>query len=90
MRILFLPLVAGVAYEFNRYAGKSTGVVAKVLRAPGLAMQYFTTKEPTDDMIEIAIIALTKALEIDEEVRNPGIATEPEQIEHEPREELVL
>lgn len=89
MRILFLPLVAGIAYEFNRFAGRSNGIVARVLRAPGLAMQYFTTKEPTDDMIEIAIIALIKALEIDEEVRNPDVS-QPETIEQAPREELVL
>lgn len=44
LRILFLPLVAGVAYEFNRFAGKNNSVVTRILRAPGLAMQYFTTK----------------------------------------------
>lgn len=90
MRILFLPLVAGIAYEFNRFAGRSDGVVAKVLRAPGLAMQYFTTKEPDDDMIEIAIIALTKALEIDEEVRSSGTADQSETVEQDSGEEFAL
>ncbi len=67
LRILLLPVVAGIAYEFNRFAGRHNGPITKVLRAPGMAMQKFTTVEPEDDMIEVAIIALQKALEIDEE-----------------------
>lgn len=66
LRVLMLPVVAGIAYEFNRFAGLHNNIITKILRAPGMAMQRFTTKEPDDDMIEVAIIALKKALEFDE------------------------
>ena len=65
-RILLLPIIAGVSYEFNRIAGKHVNWFTKILRAPGMAMQRFTTVEPDDDMIEVAIVALTKALEFEE------------------------
>ena len=66
-RLLLLPVIAGVSYEFNRFAGKHVNWFTKILRAPGMAMQRFTTIEPDDDMIEVAIVALTKALEYEKE-----------------------
>ena len=71
IRIVLLPLIAGIAYEFNRFAGNNNNILTKILRAPGLGMQYFTTKEPDDQMIELAIVALNEALRIDDEVNNP-------------------
>jgi len=68
MRIVMLPIVAGISYEFNRYAGAHDNTLTKILRAPGMAMQRFTTVEPEDDMIELAIVALTEALNIENEV----------------------
>ncbi len=62
MRLLLLPVIAGVSYEFNRLVGKYTNTFTKILRAPGMAMQRFTTVEPEDDMIEVAIVALKEAL----------------------------
>lgn len=67
LRILLLPVIAGIGYEFNRFAGKHNNAVTKVLRAPGMAMQRFTTKEPDDGMIEVAIVALKEALKFEEE-----------------------
>lgn len=64
-RLLLLPIIAGVSYEFNRFAGKHVNWFTKILRAPGMAMQKFTTIEPDDDMIEVAIVALNKALEFE-------------------------
>ncbi len=66
LRIATLPIIAGIAYEFNRYAGRHENGFVKVLRAPGLFMQRFTTREPDDDMIEVAIVALKEALKLDE------------------------
>ena len=66
LRLLLLPLVAGIAYEFNRFAGRSESRIAKILRAPGMAMQRFTTVEPEDSMIECAILALKEALKLDD------------------------
>lgn len=68
LRILLIPIVAGIAYEFNRYAGAHDNKLTKILRAPGMAMQRFTTVEPEDDMIELAIVALTEALNLENEV----------------------
>lgn len=68
LRIVLLPVVAGVSYEFNRYAGAHDNKLTKILRAPGMAMQRFTTVEPEDDMIELAIVALTEALNLDSEI----------------------
>ena len=55
IRILLIPIIAGVAYEFIRFAGRSNSLVGNVLSKPGLWMQGLTTKEPDDDMIEVAI-----------------------------------
>ncbi len=66
MRLVTLPVIAGIAYEFNRFASRHENKFVDILRAPGMAMQRFTTKEPTDDMIEVAITALNEALSLDE------------------------
>ncbi len=54
-RVLLIPFIAGVSYEFIRLAGKSESKVVHVLSQPGLWMQGLTTKEPDDSMIEVAI-----------------------------------
>ncbi len=62
--LLLLPLVVGVTYEFNRWVGRHVqeNALAKILTAPGLWMQNFTTNEPDDSMIECAIRALELVL----------------------------
>jgi uncharacterized protein YqhQ len=57
-RILLLPVVVGVSYEFNRWAGRHDNVLTKILTAPGKALQRLTTAEPDDGMIEVGIEAL--------------------------------
>ena len=54
-RVLLIPVIAGISYEFIRYAGKHENACSNVLSAPGLWVQRLTTKEPDDDMIEVAI-----------------------------------
>lgn len=54
-RVLLVPFIAGISYEFIRLAGKSEGKVVEILSMPGLWMQSLTTKEPDDSMIEVAI-----------------------------------
>lgn len=56
-KIMILPLVTGLSYEFIRYAGKHDNALVKILAAPGLWMQRLTTKEPDDSMIEVALEA---------------------------------
>ena len=57
-RILLVPVIAGVSYEFIRLAGRTDNPLMKVLSLPGKAMQKLTTREPDDDMIEVAIAAV--------------------------------
>lgn len=58
LKLLFLPLIMGLGYEFIKYAGKHDNVFVKIVSAPGLWMQRLTTKEPTDDIIEVGIESL--------------------------------
>ncbi len=60
--LLTLPFVVGFGYEFIRFAGKHDNFIIRALSAPGLWIQRLTTKEPTDDQIEVAIISLKAAL----------------------------
>ena len=60
--LLMLPIIVGVSYEFNRWAGRHDGPITKILTAPGLWLQNFTTFEPDDSMIEVGITALKLVL----------------------------
>ena len=62
IRLLVLPLVMGIGYEYLMYAGKHNNVITRMFSAPGLWVQRITTKEPTADMLEIAIISTKCAL----------------------------
>lgn len=57
-RIVLVPVIAGVSYEFLRLAGRSDAKIVDILSRPGLWMQNLTTKEPDDKMIEVAIRAV--------------------------------
>lgn len=57
-RILLLPVVAGIAYEIIRFAGRSENPLVRAAIMPGLWLQYLTTREPDDSMIEVAIASL--------------------------------
>ncbi|MFA9375496.1 MAG: DUF1385 domain-containing protein [Lachnotalea sp.] len=58
VRILLVPLIAGVAYEFIRLAGRSENPIVTALSKPGLLLQGLTTREPDDSMIEVAIASV--------------------------------
>lgn len=57
-RILLIPIVAGVSYEFIRFAGNSDSPVVAMLSKPGMWLQSLTTREPDDSMIEVAIASV--------------------------------
>ena len=61
-KLLLLPLVVAIAYEINRWVGRTDNAFTRILTAPGLWMQNFTTNEPDDDMIEVAIAAVNAVL----------------------------
>jgi uncharacterized protein YqhQ len=62
IRLLILPLVMGIGYEILMIAGKHDNFLTRAISAPGLWVQRITTKEPTEDMLEVAIISIKCAL----------------------------
>ena len=77
MRIAFLPVVAGLSYEVLRLAARYDNWFTRIIRAPGMALQRITTKEPTPDMLEVAIAAFNLAMDPNNKVENG--AEEPAQ-----------
>ena len=57
-RLLMVPVVAGISFEMIQWAGRTDNKIACALSKPGLALQKLTTKEPTPDMVEVAIKAV--------------------------------
>ena len=62
LKILLLPIVVSLSYEFNRLVGRYDNWLTHALSAPGMWLQYLTTNEPDDSMIEVGIEALTLVL----------------------------
>lgn len=58
VRLLLVPVIAGISYEVLRLAGNYDNIIIKIISAPGMWIQRMTTKEPDDDMIEVAIVAV--------------------------------
>jgi uncharacterized protein YqhQ len=72
-RILLIPVIAAVGYEILRFGARHRkNPIMKVLLYPGLLVQMITTKQPTDDMIEVAIVSMEQALEADGEAVPAG------------------
>ncbi len=62
-RLLLVPVIAGISYEFLQLAGKSNTKLADKLSRPGMCLQYLTTREPDADMIEVAIRSVEEVLD---------------------------
>src|SRR4051795_4698562 len=72
-RILLIPVIAAVGYELLRLGARHRGnPVVRVIMWPGILVQRITTKQPTDDMIEVAIVAMEETLRADGEAIPPG------------------
>ena len=65
IKILFLPLVAGISYEVLKLLAKSQSKILLPIKAPGFALQKLTTREPSEDMLEVAIAAFQKVYDMD-------------------------
>ena len=64
-RIVLLPLIAGISYEFLKWSAKNDGnPLVRLIIAPGLALQRLTTREPDDSQLEVAIRSMNEALEV--------------------------
>ena len=74
LRLLLIPVIAGVSYEFIRLAGRSDNILVNLISKPGLWLQKLTTKEPDDAMIEVGIASVEAVFDwraYQEEERNP-------------------
>jgi len=61
-KLLLLPIIVGITYEINRWCGRKDNALTRAMSAPGMWMQNFTTNEPDDSMIEVAIKAVEAVL----------------------------
>src|SRR6478672_3417256 len=78
-RILLIPVIAAVGYELLRFGARHRGnPIVRVLLYPGLLVQMITTKQPTDDMIEVAIVSMEQALVADGETVPAGSGVFPQ------------
>lgn len=90
LRILLMPVVAGISYEIIRLAGRTDNIFIKILSAPGMWIQRMTTREPDESMAEVAIASVeavfdwkkylqdTFGYEVDESWMKDDASTEPE------------
>ena len=62
IRLLLLPVVAGISYELIKFAGRHSGPVVDFISAPGMWLQKITTNEPDDSQIEVAIASMKAVL----------------------------
>lgn len=73
VRLLLVPVIAGVSYEVLRLAGKNDSMLVRIVSAPGMALQKLTTKEPDDSMIEVAIQAVEAVFDWKTYLREIGV-----------------
>ena len=72
-RILLIPVIAGIGYEILKFGARHRGnALVRAVMAPGILVQMITTKRPTDDQIEVAIVSMEQALEADGETLPTG------------------
>ena len=65
VRLVMLPLIAGISYEILKLLARSDNIIVRIIRWPGLQLQRLTTKQPDDDMVEVAITAFKTVYEMD-------------------------
>ena len=83
IRILLIPVVAGIAFEVLQFTGKHDNLFTRIISRPGMWMQALTTKEPTPDMVEVAIVAVENVFDWRAFLREnfPGVEIpEPEKV----------
>jgi uncharacterized protein YqhQ len=75
VRVALMPLVAGLSYEIIRLSAKREGsIVFKLMTLPGVWLQNITTKEPDDQQLEVAIVALKESLKLEPQPQEAAVA----------------
>ena len=90
VRLLLVPVIAGISYEILRLAGKNDSLIVRIISAPGMAMQKLTTKEPDDSMIEVAIQAVEAVFDCETYFAEIGVQEEDESLEADMQVEELL
>jgi release factor-specific protein-(glutamine-N5) methyltransferase len=72
-KLLFIPIVAGISYELLKFLAKYENPVVRALRLPGMLLQKLTTKEPTDDMLEVSLASFKAVMEMDADPLVPTV-----------------
>jgi len=73
-RIALIPVIAGLSYEIIRLsARKEGGMVFKLITLPGVWLQNITTKEPDDEQLEVALVALKESLKLEPQPREAAV-----------------
>lgn len=70
VKLLVLPITVGIGYELIKFAGKHDNIITKIISYPGMLLQHISVMEPTDDMIECAIVAMKEVIPEDKESDN--------------------
>lgn len=78
VRLLLIPVIAGVSYEFIKLAGRSESKIVDILSKPGMALQKITTREPTEDMVEVAIKAVSAVFDWEAYIREADMENNKE------------
>ena len=79
VRVVLVPVIAGISYEFIRLAGSTDNKFVGLLSKPGMWLQKITTSEPTDDMIEVAIAAVEAVFDWKKYLKDNGISVPEEE-----------
>ena len=88
IKLACIPLISGISYECLKVMAKYDNVIVRILKAPGLALQKLTTKEPTDDMLEVAIVAFKTVQAMDQDNTIPVLRFDTTKIYKKCREEI--
>lgn len=90
-RLLLIPVIAGLAFEFQRFTAKyMNNPIVKFLALPGLLLQKLTTKEPNDEQLEVALVALKASLGIEWKVSNIEVEETTEQDVKDKQDETIF
>jgi len=81
LRLIMLPVIAGVSYEVLKLLAKSDSLIFRILRAPGMALQKLTTRQPDRSMLEVSLAAFKAVLVMDGLMEEEPVAEEPSPVE---------
>ena len=77
-RVILIPVIAGISYEVLRLAGRSDSKIVNIISAPGLWLQRLTTREPSEDMVEVAIKAIEAVFDWESYINEEDIQRDSE------------